>query len=332
MSDFENKDDLIAKVLSGEANAEEVRALESWRGASADNEEHFHLSKKLFDAMASGETFVEVNTDDAWNRLSRKIGEEEDAKIIPLQRRFTPLRVAASVALLIILGFVAARLFNTKPAEPLMIMASKERVERRLPDGSHVFLNKNTEISYVKNKDNVREVKLKGEAFFEVVHDPRQPFIITVGDVVIRDIGTAFNVKAVPGTSLVEVFVESGEVQFSTTNAAGLVLAKGEAAEYNVTSGTFKKQAAAQKENAVSYRTKVFSFRNTSLQDVIDQINAVYDSDIRLDDPKLGLCKLSVSFNNETLDMIVSIIADTLDLEVQRSGNTILLKGTSCNE
>jgi transmembrane sensor len=225
---------------------------------------------------------------------------------------------------------------NGESSQPTMMLAGNTATSQNLPDGSKVFMNKNAEISYVESKGK-RVVKLKGEAFFEVVHNETQPFVIEINGIVIKDIGTAFNVKALPGSNLIEVLVESGEVQFYSAkndelSVNGLTLVKGEKAIYDKTTKLFNKVEITTTDNSMSYRSKIFHFKNTPLKEAITLLNDVYGSDIRLAEKDLGNCRLSVEFNNEDIEMLVFIIAETLDLQVERSSTSITLKGTSCPE
>jgi ferric-dicitrate binding protein FerR (iron transport regulator) len=248
---------------------------------------------------------------------------------VPLKRNFSLARVAASIALLAALGIVVKMLFTGGGPAPVVIVAGAKASEQKLPDGSKVFMNKNAEISYVAEKGK-RGVKLKGEAYFEVVHNQEQPFVVEVDGLFIKDIGTAFNVKALPGGETVEVLVEEGEVQFYTDASNSINLVKGEKAIYNKTTKAFTKQNVPATDNSVSYKSKVFHFSNVSLKEVVEQVNEVYGSDIRLDNEGLGNCRLSVEFNNEEMDVLLGIIAETLDLNIEKKGNSVVLKGEAC--
>jgi ferric-dicitrate binding protein FerR (iron transport regulator) len=320
---MENRDDLIAKVLSGDASKEEIALVEAWKNESAENNEYFELSKKLFSVINDVKIEYNVNTAAAWNKLDERISGE--AKVIPLFKRTTLMRVAASLLLLVALGFLIKFIINPKEVQSIQYAALNKTVLDTLPDGSKVFINKNSEISYVADK-NVRRVKLKGEAFFEVVHNEKQPFEIVINDVVIKDIGTAFNVKALPGNNTIEVVVESGEVQFYTTTDSGLNLTKGQKAIYNITTKQFVKGVLEPAENVASYRSRIFSFSDTPLGEVIKQINNVYDVNIDLDNEQLANKELSVEFNNEPVDVVISIIAETLDLEIEKRDSSVILK------
>lgn len=328
---FENTDELIAKVLSGEATGEEIALLATWKNESSENSVYFNQSQSLFNAIHVSHANAPVNTAAAWNKLNQRI-DDTNARIIPFYKRTAVLRAAASLLIILGLAVLIKFLITDETVPPVVFASAEKSIQQTLPDGSKVVINKNTELSYSLNKDHVREVKLKGEAFFEVVHNEKEPFVITVNDVTIKDIGTAFNVKAIPGSATIEVLVESGEVQFYSASEQGLNLHKGEKAVYDLNSKRFSKITVDPLENTGSYKSKIFHFKGTSLSEVLKQINDVYGTDIQLADKKAGNCLLSVTFNNEHVDMIVSIIAETLDLEIQRSANTIILKGTACAE
>lgn len=327
----ENIDDLIAKVLAGEASREEIDVLEGWLDESPENKTYYEETKKLFSSIDSFKEKHKVDTLKAWDKLNARISEHEP-KVIPLFRRRPVVRAAASILLIAALALIVNYVFDNNVPEPVIVSASKTTLEQKLPDGSNVFLNKNSELAYVVNKNNVREVKLKGEAYFEVVHNEEAPFEIVIDEVIIKDIGTAFNVKALPESNTVEVWVESGEVHFYTTSSKGIYLVKGEKATYDKTTRQFAKSIPDPVENTISYKSRVFHFNGSPLNQVLAQVNAVYGSNIRLTDEKLGSCRLSVVFNNEELDELVSIIAETLDLEVQHAQDTIVLKGQPCTE
>ena len=319
-------DDLIAKVLAGEAGREEVDILEGWMDELPENRIYFEETKKLFASIDSFKMNDTVDVDAAWNKVNERISQ--DAKIIPLFKRPVILRAAASLLVIAFLAILVNYVFDNNTPVPIVLASTNKTVEQKLPDGSKVFMNKNSEIAYVLNKDHKREVKLKGEAYFEVVHNEKEPFVVNVEGVIIEDIGTAFNVKAITGSNKVEVIVESGEVRFYTESNKGISLVKGEKAVYYLSTKEFVKSIPNPVENTTSYRSKVFTFKGTSLHEVVAQVNEVYGSDIRLADDKLGSRRLSVLFNNEDVDVIVTIISETLDLEVEHTGNTIILKDT----
>jgi ferric-dicitrate binding protein FerR (iron transport regulator) len=107
---------------------------------------------------------------------------------------------------------LAANVQNKVTTEP----SSKTKIE--LPDGTQVWLNGNSQLVY--NSENFgetnREVKLSGEAFFDVVKDQHHPFVIHTGAINITVKGTAFNVKAYPGQKNIETALIRGLIEITT--------------------------------------------------------------------------------------------------------------------
>jgi len=91
-------------------------------------------------------------------------------------------------------------------------------IRRVLPDGSKVWLNAGSKISYNKEfEGDGRQVSLEGEGFFEVIHNEKKPFIVHCGELQTRVLGTSFTVKSLPGLKIFEVTVRTGKVQVKDT-------------------------------------------------------------------------------------------------------------------
>ena len=119
--------------------------------------------------------------------------------------------MAASLIIVIGIGLLAYRLLN-HPAKEVTVLAQQTVLNDTLSDGSVVTINKGSSISYLsKFKGETRQVALKGEAFFNVTPNKEKPFIVSVNDVLIKVVGTSFNVKTINGST--EVVVESGIVK-----------------------------------------------------------------------------------------------------------------------
>jgi transmembrane sensor len=330
MKNFEQIDELIAKVISGEASATEHAELDIWISQDPANARYMEESRKLFAAIDAAIPSASVDADAAWSKLERKISDRE-GKVISIFTRRNFFRAAASILIILTFGFLMYRVMYGDESAPLQLATTQKTSQKLLPDGSKVFMNRNSEVVFVE-KDGERKVQLKGEAYFEVKHNEKRPFIISIGDIMIKDIGTSFNVKALPGTDKVEVLVEEGEVQFYSSTNEGLNLVKGEKAIYDGTARTFNRVEIQKGENAVSYKSKVFHFEGTSLSEVLQQVNEVYGTEITVGNKDLGHCKLSVMFNNEDIEVILAIIVETLDLQIERHDGRIILKGQGCGE
>jgi ferric-dicitrate binding protein FerR (iron transport regulator) len=328
-------DDLIASYLVGEATALEIERVEAWRNQSVSNQKYFDQLKLIFDKASTVTGTPHFETDAAWRKLRTKLHMKGEAKTIaldtrPLSAYRFALRVAAGIVVLIIAGLFAFQYFSFRSTESMQVLADEKTEADTLPDGSDVFLNRQTTIEYEFNrKKNAHTAKLVGEAYFNINHSDDKTFIVEAGGVFIKDIGTSFNVKAYPDAETIEVVVEEGEVMFYSEGNAGIYLKANGKGIYNRKTKIFT--VADPEPNVTAYKTKFFSFSDNDLASVIKAINDVYPGKIEIDQ-KLARCRLTVSFNNETLEEITAIIAETLGVSVKKSGKVFRLEGTGCNE
>lgn len=322
-------DDLIGKVLSEEATAEEKQQLEKWLLEGELNQKYFDQVKLIFEKAASAKIEDQFDTDAAWNKVKVQLAGKPTRNMristAPL------LRIAASVAIVMVIGVVAYQWMNG-PTQTFAIVSDRERVQDTIPDGSIVFLNKGTELSFEYNpREKSRKVKLKGEAFCSVKHDEKKPFGIETGEVLVRDIGTEFNLKSYPDRDTIEIVVTSGEVQFYTLKDKGLNLKAGEKGIYSKGNKSFYR-IERMDTNELAYKTKVFSFNNTDHGSVVRLINDVYDSKIELINSRLRSCRLTANFSEDNPDTIIEVIAETMNLTVTRKEGRIMLDGKGCEK
>lgn len=325
---FENIDDLLGKYLAGEASPSEAQLVEVWVKESETNQKYFDQLQMIFSSAAAVQELQQFNTDVAWDKVKSNLSKPS-GKTRTLHTDWKNVyRIAASVIVVLGIGlylFVSNRSDEFKPTE---VIATKQALSDTLPDGSEVFLNKETKINYTFNKRKERhEVSLKGEAYFSVDHNDDAAFLIHADGVYIRDIGTSFNVKAYPDSDIVEVLVEEGEVVFFTDDNPGLHLKASGKGVYNKKTKSFTIEQP--EPNILSYKTRFFTFSGTPLGEVAAQMNGVYNTKLVVPD-HLKNCLLTVSFRNEHIEEIAAVISETLNLQVTTSGDTIYLSGDAC--
>lgn len=323
-------DDLIGKVLAGEATAQEQESVSLWRQQNEENEKYFCQLKEIFENASAVTVQVEFDTDAAWNKVKSQLNKSKD-NVIPINRTpyFSPLRIAATIFLVVALSTVIY-LKTAPPVQTLAVESEKTTRQDTLPDGSTAYLNKKTELQYEYNpREKTRKVKLKGEAYFTVKHEEKNPFIIEADEILVRDIGTEFNLKAYPDKDTIEIVVTHGEVQFYTQQDPGLNLKAGEKAIYSKRAKEFYRIEKPD-TNTLAYKTKVFSFNNTELQTVVTLLNDVYDSKISLASESLYHCRLTANFKEDNPEIIVEVIAETMGLELTKKDDQLILSGKGC--
>jgi transmembrane sensor len=326
-------DDLIGKYLAGEAAEDEINFIELWAKESEGNRKYFDQCKLIFDKTFEAKSLQEFDADAAWAKMKSRLQPSHGRTVafpVDKPRRNLIWRVAASILVILGIGYFAYNFTNSPPSSKVQLIAESVTKADTLPDGSGVFLNKQTELVYAYDKQKKNhEVKLKGEAYFNINHDKENNFVVEVDGVFIRDIGTSFNVKAYPDENTIEVVVEEGKVMFYTDTDSGIYLSENGKGIYNRTTKNFSIEQP--EENVLAYKTKFFSFSDTDLRTAVMALNKVYDKKIVLSE-NLYNCRLTVSFNNEDVDEIAAVMAETLGLTIQNSGSEIRLEGSGCEK
>ena len=323
---------LMSKDFSGEISDVERISLDEWLQESGENTIYYNDMKKIFIYAPNLKSWQTFDTDAAWlkfkTRLSQRQTDKEKTKIVSLHFSW---RLAAAVVILLGAGYLGyMQFFSVRDA--ISIATTTNTQSNVLPDGTQVFLNKNSKISYEYSSiSKIKKVKLEGEAFFNVSHEQKGQLVLELDGVTIEDIGTAFNVKANPNDSIIEVFVESGEVAFYSKNNPGIHLIAGETGLYSHITKAFEKEIDIN-ENIMAYKNGVFVFEEARMSTVIASINEVYAVKLKLENEALGNCRITVKFNNESIDMIAEVLAQTLNLTLEKNKNEIILKGNECNK
>ena len=339
MSQFHENisEELLARYLAETATEEEKNIVDNWRAVSLENEQELAAYRFIWMHTASIPRKVEVNTDLAWNKVKKKM-DQGAAVIPPLSaeprridfdqrpaKKKLPVTIwAAAVVALLVMAF-SWFFMQQKQSDSLTVATTNNTREQLLPDGTKVFLNYNSAITYPENfNGDLRTVSLKGEAFFDVTPDKEHPFVIDANGTEIRVLGTSFNVKAYEKAP-VRVDVATGKVQVSKASKK-VELVKGESAE--VSSDTIKSLKANM--NVMGYRTLVFDFTATDLNEVISTIRDGYHVDVRLTNEQIAQCRLTIKFEKEPLDATLAVIAETLNLDLRKEGKVYWLDGDGC--
>jgi len=332
---WNDMDELIGKVLAGEGSALEEEEVLRWAHQNQDNRKYYEDLKSIFDRSASTDVKIQFDTDAAWKKVKQRLSNSE-SEVIPLYTNkslaFNQLmRIAAGMVILMGVGYFTYQ-WITPSTQTLAVVSDSMTVQDTLPDGSTAFLNKKSELTYKYNpREKTRKVVLKGEAYFSVKHEEENPFVIEADEILVRDIGTEFNLKAYPDKDTIEIIVTSGEVQFYTLLDSGLNLQAGEKAVYSKRNKKFYRIDKPD-TNELAYKTKVFSFNNTDLRSVVNLLNEVYSSKIKLANEKLYNCRLTANFKEDNASIIAEVIAETMGLTLTRVDDEIILDGKGCDQ
>jgi transmembrane sensor len=309
----------IASLLSGETT-DPSDEIEKFR-----KEDHYGTDKQ-WDEMGKIGNNTRINVDKAWNKIYSRIEDNGLlSKTVTTERRFsikTVMRIAAAVLIIIGLGTTMIYLSRNVSGNKITIATrSQERnIEVSLPDGSKVHLNRNSELTYDKNMgQSTRNVRLKGEAFFDITHNPSKPFIIDAGKASIKVLGTSFSVLTNNNENAVEVFVKTGTVLLTDNSGKqNLVLEPGFIGTMDSNRAT---RVANNDPNYLSWNTDLLFYEGNSLDEVFKDLKKVFNINAVADDPFIFRESLTATFDNQPQDTIIRIICTTFNLSYSKDGS-----------
>jgi transmembrane sensor len=213
---------LITRVLTGEATVEEEAYLLKWIEESKSNQQLFFEMKDIWEASQAIND-VSIKSDESWERFRNQIEiiEEEKEAEKKSNKLMIFLKIAAIVIVTFGLSWLSFSLIMPKPsltAKNEIITPEGSKTKIVLPDGTKVWLNSRSNLTYYANYNNKnRDVQLSGEAYFEVVKNPNKPFIVKTGKIDIKAYGTTFNVKSYSTDRFVETTLINGLVIIEQT-------------------------------------------------------------------------------------------------------------------
>jgi ferric-dicitrate binding protein FerR (iron transport regulator) len=203
----------------------------------------------------------------------------------------------------------------------------------RLSDKTAVTLNKGTELQVGHTfGDGHREVTLRGEAYFDVHHDAKKPFIIHANGITVKVLGTAFNVRAYPGANDVKVTVMRGLVQVGSEEEVYSLVRPHEQISIALDTHEFLVQEA-NLDQTEDWRKRFLSFEDTRLEEVLRDIHDVYGVEVVLQRQSLKDCPLTATFSDAApLEDVIGAVAQAYGMRYQISddGRTVTLEDGSC--
>jgi len=292
-----------------------------------------HNTVKYWKELKEMNNDKEIDVDKAWNKLYSRLNENGLIRETPVIRKSfigtTYFRVAAITLLLLGIGsgilFISDKgLISGKTT--VATTDNQKNLQVTLPDGSNIFLNRNTKLSYRKDfSRHGRTVTLSGEAFFEIARDENNPFTVDAGKAIVKVLGTSFNVITSNSDSAVEVFVKSGQVEV-TDNEEGSNLILDPGFIGRVYSERSEKSVNTD-PNYMAWNTGLLVYDGQTLDIVFRDLKRVYNMDIVADDPEILSNTWTSPIDNQSQETIIRMICASFILSYTKDGNIYHLSG-----
>ena len=212
-----DKEKMIETISKGEALTDSKELL-GWVNQSEENQNTYIRYKNLWAILQSGKEMDSKSIAEGLRNVKSKINRSN--KRYSFRNVF---KYAAIIVVALFGGFMLNILrFDTNISMNEISVPKGNRSSIVLSDGTKVWISNNSKLTYPENfKGKRREVKLEGEAFFNVTHNPKKPFIVNVGENRIKVLGTEFFVTAYPYDETIQTDLVSGRIQFDVNTGIG---------------------------------------------------------------------------------------------------------------
>ena len=334
--------EIIGKVLAGEADKYENDIFQQWLSESDVNQEEFELHKSTWNK--TNIKFKLAGSESVFREILNKIDDQQEENTsIQLysekhntRKRFMYFaRIAASILLIASVFYVFKFYFPGEHGQYTKIgVVQKHNIAGQkskifLPDGSVVWLNAESSISYPEkfSEDN-RVVDLQGEAFFSVIKNPEQPFMVRSGNISTIVLGTTFNVKSYEDEAAMHVALQTGKVQVEIERDGTLesvFLQPGEGLTYTKADQNYIK-ANFDPEEILSWKDGKIVFKDADLEEIIHTLSRWYGVDFTIQNKGDAAWSYTGSFENAILDNVLRSISFTKEFTYSIHQKNVTIK------
>ncbi|HVP85922.1 MAG TPA: FecR domain-containing protein [Rhizomicrobium sp.] len=227
--------------------------------------------------------------------------------------------VAAAIVLAVAGG--GSLFFLQRPADRVYATAVGEHQTLRLSDGSRIELNTNTMLRVARNGRAV--VLERGEAFFQIAHDASRPFVVSVGNHRVVDLGTKFDVRK--EQDRLEVALIEGKARVDTAGVRPTTLHPGDVMIATANAVSLKKRTQRKLADDLGWRRDVIVFNHTALIAAAAEFNRYNGKKIVIADPAVAQMKLGGTFPVNGTAQWLDTVRDLFNLHVEERGDEIIV-------
>ncbi|TDO03254.1 FecR family protein [Sunxiuqinia elliptica] len=283
-------EDLLLHILTGEASDEEKEVFYKQLAQDKKQEELFMELKSLW--LRTSIQNTKIDEDAEFNEIWRKV-KKGRKKVLN-----TTLKVAFRYAaiLIVVIGlsgavgyFISQGNLENKYSQTQQFMATKGSVSViELADGTKIWLNSDSKLSFRENhKKKERQATLIGEAYFQITHREDFPFIVKTGKLIVRDLGTTFNIKAYPEDNFIETSLVEGEADILSNEGSRILsLTPGESALYLKEENRMELRSLSSHVLS-AWRDGKFVIRDERLEDIFNELSRWYGVEFKFENEAL---------------------------------------------
>jgi transmembrane sensor len=287
-----------------------------------------------------------------WQKINSKINpsltlsDEHKAKVASrrtpkIRRAYVHMLRLAAIFVVMVLSSLALTYLMLNPEADVQEIVFREistdrnqRASIQLSDGTKVNLSVDSRIKMPDQfARDVREIELKGEAYFDVAHSPDRPFIIRSGNTTVQVLGTDFGVRAYPDEDQIRVVVKSGSVAVRSIigqDENSVILQPGQLARVASNSTNINTEWV-DPDSYLGWIDGKLSFNQNTLSEVISQLERWYDLEVVLENQSIKDRRLTAVIDSRSLNNVLNVISQSVDLSYEVIDNKIFLRNKNNN-
>jgi ferric-dicitrate binding protein FerR (iron transport regulator) len=315
--------ELIVKELTSDISEQESEMLHNYISLNPEIKSKYNSIEKYW-----RDYFPTPVSNNVVKKAERKIGFSFHSS-----KRKNPLffyRIAASFVLVFSLAYFSYYMFREKPQESLNEYYAGSGQVRNiiLADSTKVWLNTGSLLiaSEPFTKEN-REVMLFGEGYFEVAHNPDQPFIVKTATLRTKVLGTHFNISAYPNDEKQEISLYEGSIELSGLQSSRKKLAvnPGEKVFYTHSNDEFN-VITTDLGNPAEWRDGILRFYDEDLSTIAKKLERKFQTKIVIIDEKVGNMHFTANFEEESLIKIIELLKEAHEFAFKKYDNSIIIQ------
>lgn len=315
--------EIFLKYLQGNCTETELEQLLSWIREDSLNASDRAMVKDVWDEFEPEAGSVErIKYARVLDKVHHQININQNSNQLLIQKAPTKNRILSIMirAAAILLLPVLSLLFYTKLSDKDRYADNTNDLEVEAPagsqmhinlgDGTKVWLNHGSKLKYPHRFDGQsRKVFLTGEAYFEVAHNAKVPFIVGTNRLEVKATGTAFNVSAYTDDKNIETTLVEGKVILyeKVTKSEIKVLSPGECLKFETQKNVYTLESG-QTEKYTAWKDGVLVFKNERAEDVAKKLARWYNVEVEIANEKVKEYPFTATFTNETLPQVLELM------------------------
>jgi transmembrane sensor len=319
--------EIFERYIQNSAGEEEILRLSSW--IRNNQEISSWLEQQILASSSTIDTEIKMRM---LRNIEIGISTENDStneRQTQIRFRLNKIMRVAALFILPVLTAVGVYLYMSKlenSTAPLIVAVERgQKANITLPDGSKVWLNSQSKLTYTASFNiKKRELQLDGEAYFEVAHNPKKPFIVRSRDIAVEALGTAFGVKAYNEDNLISSILMRGKVRVTTPDGEA-ILAPNERIMYNKSTHKKVQNTVTNATDFTGWIHNELRFENESLGDIAITIQRIYNVDVVFASVQLKNQRYTGTINNNSLESVLNIISLTSPISFQIKNQQVTL-------